>query len=79
MTTVIKIKDIDHQRGVASSQVLLHQSKSEPAKPMHYRLRGSMGTMPLYYNGYKKWAQVDTCFSFNKPTKQDILYFLRCL
>ena len=31
---VIKIKGIDHQRGVASAKVLLHQSKSEPVKPM---------------------------------------------
>ena len=33
--------------------------------PMHYRLRGSMG-----FENYKKWTKVDTCFSFNKPTKQ---------
>ena len=38
---------------------------------MHYRLRGSMG-----FEKYKKWKKVDTCFSFNKPTKQDILHFL---
>ena len=25
---------------------------------------------------YKKWAKVDTCFSFNKPPKQEILHFL---
>ena len=25
---------------------------------------------------YKKWAKLDPCFSFNKPTKQEILHFL---
>ena len=39
---------------------------------MHYRLRGSMG-----FENYKKWTKVDTCFSFNKPSKQEILCFLR--
>ena len=29
-----RFKGIDHQRVVTSAQVLLHQSKSEPAKPM---------------------------------------------
>jgi len=38
---------------------------------LHYRLRGSMG-----FEKYKKWTKVDTCFSINKPTKQDILHFL---
>ena len=42
---IIKIKDIDHQRGVASSQVLLHQSKSEPVKPMMMMI--TMITMSL--------------------------------
>ena len=31
------------------------------------------------FEKYKKWAKLDPCFSFNKPTKQDILYFLKCL
>ena len=36
-------------------------------KALHYRLRGSMG-----FENYKKWTKVDTCFSFNKPSKQEI-------
>ena len=44
---------------------------SETQQIQHYRLRGSMG-----FEKYKKWTKVDTCFSFNKPTKQDILHFL---
>ena len=28
------------------------------------------------FEKYKKWTKVDACFSFNKPTKQDILHFL---
>ena len=47
---IIKIKDIDHQRGVASSQVLLHQSKSEPAKPM-MMITMSMIIMKLIFHG----------------------------
>ena len=34
---------------------------------LHYRLRGSMG-----FEKYKKWTKVDTCFSLNNPTKQEI-------
>ena len=41
------------------------------ARSLHYRLRGSMG-----FEKYKKWAKLDPCFSFNKPTKQEILHFL---
>ena len=50
MTTAIKINDIDHQRGVASSQVLLHQSKSEPAKPM-MMITMNMIIMKLIFHG----------------------------
>ena len=39
---------------------------------MHYWLRRSME-----FEKYKKWAKVDTCFSLIKPTKQEILHFLR--
>ena len=28
------------------------------------------------FEKYKKWAKLDPCFSFNKPTKQEILHFL---
>ena len=28
------------------------------------------------FEKYKKWAILDHCFSFNKPTKQEILHFL---
>ena len=35
--------------------------------PLHYWLRRSMG-----FEKYKKWTKVDTCFSLNNPTKQDI-------
>ena len=27
------------------------------------------------FEKYKKWAKLDPCFSFNKPTKQEILHF----
>ena len=40
-------------------------------QPLHYRLRGSIG-----FEKYKKCTNVDACFSFNKPTKQEILHFL---
>ena len=51
MTTVIKIKDIDHQRGVTSSQVLLHKSQSEPAKPMMMMITMNMIIMKLIFHG----------------------------
>ena len=28
------------------------------------------------FEKYKKWTKVNTCFSFNIPTEQDILHFL---
>ena len=28
------------------------------------------------FEKYKKWAKLHPCFSFNKPTKQEILHFL---
>ena len=31
------------------------------------------------FEKYKKWTKVNTCFSFNKPTKQDIFHFLATL
>ena len=31
------------------------------------------------FEKYKKWTKADTCFLFNKPTKEDILYFLTWL
>ena len=46
-------------------------SEQDIVEPVHYRLRGSMG-----FEKYKKWAKLDPCFSFNKPTKQEILHFL---
>ena len=45
------IKDIDHQRGVASAQVLLHQSKSEPVKPMMMMITMNMIIMKLIFHG----------------------------
>ena len=50
------------------------KSKVNPVTPMHYRLRGSMG-----FEKHKKRTKVDTYFSFNIPTKQDILHFLHFL
>ena len=41
---------------------------------MHSWLRGSMG-----FEKYKKWAKLGPCFSFNKPTKQEIFLFTRDL
>ena len=34
---------------------------------------------PDGFDKYKKWAKVDTYFSFIKPSKQEILHFLRPL
>ena len=28
------------------------------------------------FEKYKKWAKLNPCFSFNKPTKEEILHFL---
>ena len=41
---------------------------------LHSWLRGSMG-----FENYKKWTKVGACFSFNEPTKQEILHFLTWL
>ena len=48
--------------------------KLGPNRPLHYWLRRSME-----FEKYKKWAKVDTCFSLIKPTKQEILHFVRPL
>ena len=39
---------------------------------MHYRARGPIGFLNV-----KKRSEVDSCFSFNKPPKHEILLFLR--
>ena len=46
-----------------------------PHKVMINWLRGGQ----TGFEKYKKWAKVDTCFSLIKPSKKEILHFVRPL
>ena len=67
----LSAREGDLKHSSSKSQHTFGKIVRKPHVTLHSWLRGSMG-----FEKYKKWAKLDPCFSFNKHTKQEILYFL---